>query len=230
MPCNVEDATEVIIGETYLVNAVWTHPSRQPWQGARIAILGGLHEDFEIIKFPYLHYHVDWRFVTQAMIDNIVNCLEKNYDRKNDLYKNYLLGLPITTNASTNDRTGTPVRIPLKCERQHQMWDENVAWLPALERAYLNQRAEMDLNPESAESFTMLPAESFIPMMPPATIRPTCRTCPHRGISLVGAPVDERGAVVCPGHGLAWDKDTGILRPRTMLTVRLQDFIESKAV
>jgi len=40
-----------------------------------------------------------------------------------------------------------------------------------------------------------------------------CRTCPHRGISLVGAPVNF-GAVVCPGHGLAWNIETGELAPR----------------
>lgn len=41
-----------------------------------------------------------------------------------------------------------------------------------------------------------------------------CRTCPHRGISLVGAPVVD-GALVCAGHGLAWDVETGALKPRT---------------
>lgn len=40
-----------------------------------------------------------------------------------------------------------------------------------------------------------------------------CLVCPHRGISLVGAPVIN-GALVCPGHGLAWDKETGIMTPR----------------
>ena len=38
--------------------------------------------------------------------------------------------------------------------------------------------------------------------------------CPHRGISLVGAPEDANGVRVCPGHGLAWSRE-GKLVPRT---------------
>lgn len=37
-----------------------------------------------------------------------------------------------------------------------------------------------------------------------------CGTCPHRGFPLAGAPV-VKGARVCPGHGLAWDVETGRL-------------------
>lgn len=40
-----------------------------------------------------------------------------------------------------------------------------------------------------------------------------CNICPHRGISLVGAPV-VNGARVCPGHGLAWNLETGKMQPR----------------
>jgi hypothetical protein len=42
-----------------------------------------------------------------------------------------------------------------------------------------------------------------------------CRVCPHRGIPLNSMPADERGVVVCPGHGLAWDVATGKLARRT---------------
>lgn len=34
--------------------------------------------------------------------------------------------------------------------------------------------------------------------------------CPHRGLPLAGCPVKD-GVVVCPGHGLAWNVDTGEL-------------------
>jgi len=40
-----------------------------------------------------------------------------------------------------------------------------------------------------------------------------CLICPHRGMPLAGAPV-RNGALVCPGHGLAYDKDTLVLKPR----------------
>ena len=41
-----------------------------------------------------------------------------------------------------------------------------------------------------------------------------CGVCPHRGIRLAGAPV-VNGARVCPGHGLAFNVETGALQPRT---------------
>lgn len=41
-----------------------------------------------------------------------------------------------------------------------------------------------------------------------------CGRCPHRGMSLVGAPM-AGGARVCPGHGLAWNVETGKLQRRT---------------
>lgn len=35
--------------------------------------------------------------------------------------------------------------------------------------------------------------------------------CPHKGISLAGLPVDADGCVICPGHGLKWNLQTGEL-------------------
>lgn len=40
------------------------------------------------------------------------------------------------------------------------------------------------------------------------------KVCPHRGISLEGMPVKD-GVVVCPGHGLAWNVETGAMVRRT---------------
>lgn len=33
--------------------------------------------------------------------------------------------------------------------------------------------------------------------------------CPHKGFSLRGLPINERGCIVCPGHGCMWDAKTG---------------------
>lgn len=41
-----------------------------------------------------------------------------------------------------------------------------------------------------------------------------CHTCPHRGMSLDGLPIDAQGRVVCNGHGLRWNLNTGRLSPR----------------
>lgn len=44
---------------------------------------------------------------------------------------------------------------------------------------------------------------------------PDCRTCPHRGMPLIGQPTDEEGGVVCPAHGLRWSGKDGSLMRRT---------------
>lgn len=53
----IEDVTTVEVGRFYLVNTV------QRIDGATLPIHGPLHEDAEIINFPHLHWHIDWRFV-----------------------------------------------------------------------------------------------------------------------------------------------------------------------
>jgi nitrite reductase/ring-hydroxylating ferredoxin subunit len=39
--------------------------------------------------------------------------------------------------------------------------------------------------------------------------------CPHRGFSLVGAVEDANGVRLCPGHGLAWNKQGELVRQTT---------------
>ncbi len=46
--------------------------------------------------------------------------------------------------------------------------------------------------------------------------RVSCGRCPHKEISLNGAPEDKNGGIVCPGHGLRWNKFTGALMPRRL--------------
>lgn len=188
-PVNVEEATSVRVGETYLVNAVFTNPSSEPWSGARIPVIGTPHSDLEVIKFPYEHWHVDWRFVSAEILERVKKWITSEqllFKTPVKSYKNHHLGIPVLVR-----RSGQPHRIPLVYLRNHDLFDDDVAWLADLERAHLDRRM-------------------------------SCNACPHRGISLVGAPEGDPGAVVCPGHGLQWDKQTGILRPRAMLNEDLR--------
>jgi hypothetical protein len=41
-----------------------------------------------------------------------------------------------------------------------------------------------------------------------------CNRCPHKGMPLSVDNADEKGVVVCPGHGLAWQMKTGKLVSR----------------
>lgn len=36
-----------------------------------LPILGPFHEDAEFVKFPWMHYHLDWRFVPQRVFDDM---------------------------------------------------------------------------------------------------------------------------------------------------------------
>jgi hypothetical protein len=63
----VEDVAEVVPGRRYEVRCVRaTHIA--PWFGRWVPILGELHEDREIIKVATEHWHVDWRFVSAALL------------------------------------------------------------------------------------------------------------------------------------------------------------------
>lgn len=70
----------------------------------------------------------------------------------------------------------------------------------------LKMRRETPIFPTSAPWFTRLETRYRSAIA-------RCGVCPHKGISLAGAPIED-GARVCPGHGLAWDEKTGALRVR----------------
>lgn len=169
----VEEAAEVSIGRSYLVNVVKTMPYQGPWLGQEVPVLGTLHEDQELTGFRWKHWHVDWRFVTHGLMDHVITRCKRRPD-------DGFLGIPVYF---PNRPLPDPRRVELECKREHAMFPSNVEWMATMEFAHRERRSD-------------------------------CKTCPHRGISLVGAPVDGRGARVCPGHGLAWDRETGELMPR----------------
>lgn len=233
-PEAVEDADPVRVGEYYRVRFVTTVHAARPWHGVDIPVLGELHEDGETIGFPWPHYHVDWRFMPQSFIDDVSRGLSeefRSHPAKRPPYKNALLGLVVL-----NDHvTGAPVRRVLACQRaRHEAWDDNAHWLPRLERAYSGSRLrvrrvekEARALPDMREGGEVGPddptglrvARGFRGFPPASTFEDS--HCPHRGISLVGA-AEEDGAVVCPGHGLAWDCRSGCLRPRGLLNEGLR--------
>lgn len=57
-----------VIGKTYEVPAVLV----SEWHGLRgvwIPIIGPRHEDAEFILFQHWHYHINWQFASQSVID-----------------------------------------------------------------------------------------------------------------------------------------------------------------
>jgi hypothetical protein len=173
----VEDVAEVVPGRRYEVRCVRaTHIA--PWFGRWVPILGELHEDREIIKVATEHWHVDWRFVSAALLRDA-----EDYAAGFAGPKGAIIGLIVSKRALRKPKEEQWRN--LECLRLHEKWPATAPWAPALEFHYRKARAK-------------------------------CGVCPHRGIRLEGAPVVE-GARVCPGHGLAWDKQTGGLKPRTTM-------------
>jgi len=196
---NVQDAVEVIVGRTYLVNTVRTLTC-STFSGEPMPILGQMHEDRETIKFPYEHFHIDWRFVTQAMYEHVQTIILQQLALRDELKRFWnLMAIPLSVGFAI--QSGPAIkRVPLKCKRPFLVWSDKPEWMPDLERAYFGKRACKDI-------------------------------CPHRGISLVGAPEDPTipGSRVCPGHGLCFDKETGVLRPRALMREEAKRFLGNAA-
>lgn len=177
----VDEAPEVLVGSRYIVNAAYTVPNLMPYAGALIPLLGPQHEDAEIIKFPHEHWHIDWRFVNDGLRGSVLNYLRKKYVFIQRREK-YERESELLGLVLTQAHMGTVHPHEMMCWREHDTWTADPSFMYALESAYADKRACKDV-------------------------------CPHRGISLKGAPGDPvlPGLRVCPGHGLAWDIETGRL-------------------
>lgn len=75
--------TEAVIGKYYSVPAVRV----KDWYGFHgwVPVIGPKHSDAEVIKFPWPHWHVDWRFAPQRTYEYL------SYVRS----PGYLYGRPI---------------------------------------------------------------------------------------------------------------------------------------
>lgn len=179
------------VGESYVVpcikaRTVFTNGSKVAnWGGEWIPVLGPVHRDAEIINFPFLHYHVDWRFVSERVFQRVAR----------DRLDRFVLAQPLMVHPSKpNERAEDEKEMVVEsvvpdyrmreCKREMQTWFsfvgyETVRWMKGLE-----------------ESCAHLKMENMV--------------CPHRGTPLKGCPQD--GDVVhCPNHGLRWNVKTGEL-------------------
>lgn len=135
-------------------------------------VLGPMHDDKEVIGFPYVHYHYDFRFFNShqwsyALLYTVRGLLHANV-------MSYNPDFPKT-------KPGTVIFRRRKCQREYPEFPIAIAaksWLPKLNQKYKDAIMK-DL------------------------------TCPHKGASLRGLPIDEAGCVTCPLHGLKWNIETG---------------------
>ncbi len=160
-----------VVGGYYLVPVI-TYPLRGMM--ADWPVLGPMHEDAEHIGFPWLHYHIDGRFLNARQYRHMANQAwpKGDHDRA-------LNGLPIMSPRGMPDTL--PRRPHLKrrqCRRTIQRWavaQETKRW--GLQEAYGGEVHALRLPDGRA-------------------------LCPHRKVDLSQFPADEQGLVTCPLHGL----------------------------
>jgi Rieske [2Fe-2S] domain len=147
--------------------------------GTRIPVLGPEHEDKEYIGFERPHYHFDLRFLPDKKIANRVGYLYER-ERKPICSPEEFMMLVVTIEVFGAHEIA---ECPVKCRRRMPVFPlENGVSVLHWFSALEAAFADKKLN---------------------------CARCPHRGFPLSAENADENGVVVCPGHGLAWNIQTG---------------------
>lgn len=155
---------------------------RPYWCGEWVPVMGPLHRDVGPVNFPWLHWHVDLRFVS-AKVYAELNKVWHGSPFATPLQKFSLkweTGGPQGMGERTDDSfvDGDVVERRLKCKRQFPAYPFTKAkWLSKLAGELKDVRMQG-------------------------------MVCPHRGIPLNGCPLDG-DVVTCPGHGLRWNVKTG---------------------
>lgn len=188
----IEEVEFPEVGKVYEVPAVvWRQPScgkiRPAWQDRIIPITGPEHEDAEHIGFVHRHWHIDWRFVSIRAWSHIEVTAKRHrmhLSRNRDSLPKLAAHVAYGRVIVSGNTTGEVIRVKRTCRRLLAPYP-NKHTIPSV--PWLTSLEEAYQN-HSAK----------------------CGVCPHRGLSLAGSPM-ENGARVCPGHGLAWDKETGKL-------------------
>lgn len=138
-------------------------------------VIGPLHHDREHIKFDYLHYHLDGRFLARRLYDLV--------SRHWQLVDGVGINVTVLTEPSSPSYIfgSIPRRATLKrmmCKRPIQLWlvgEKSAKW--GLQEAFGDE--------------------------PSAIRHPDGRLlCPHRKADLSNFPADSDGMVTCPLHGL----------------------------
>lgn len=172
-------------------------------------VMGPRHDDREHIRFPYVHWHVDWRFVPQAVADcwgessvfDLPICAYMVIDPATGETFGSAYPLYGAALANGSAQRGAEAQIVARLDQGMEGWHErrrkrcrradfpeypsNARWMERLETAYRGESART-------------PGGKLV--------------CPHRGMALDSVPADDYGCVTCPLHGLRWDARTGGLR------------------
>lgn len=146
-------------------------------------VMGEAHRDAEIVNFPHLHYHVDWRFVSDRTYQRHVGRPSRGESINAHVVPLMLLPrlAPNTAMDDAPHEIVSKVR-RLKCKRMLPAYPHGLTgWMNALAAHYAGACLKRGV-------------------------------CPHRGYDISREPVVD-GVVTCPLHGLRWNVETGAAVP-----------------
>ncbi len=190
-----QQSPDIQIGETVSVMCVagerYSHKTRHYTMLECMPVLPyEPHEDGEILDFPYPHYHFDWRFWSDKLIESFFDDGRRyNLDETIFFKDGSILKSPQDWPATIQRSDCTfaePYYREMVCVRELPMLAHHYTFLQALEAAHLGQSLSKD------------------------------HICPHRGFLTFPASSEESKKTgcsrVCPGHGLGWDKQGKLCR------------------
>ena len=157
-------------------------------------IRGRWHEDGDVIGFEQWHWHVDWRFVTGKLREEVLEWMQVRDRKPNAVVPRVITGRDMTI-ARDAGREPTPVRLAGWPRRQYLR-----TWL----------LAKVDEPELTWEGIWPMWEGALAQRYRHARITPGRNArCPHRGVDLSDVEPDEDGVIECPLHGLRWCANTG---------------------
>ena len=180
------------IGKTYRVphvRARWVIGERIRW----LPVIAPMHQDAEIIQYPHDHWHVDYRFVSEAVAWRAAEYwITAGY--ASPLY-NAVFAQPLMASRVVPTDYGWPIG------EAWRLKDHPVETWSQVKRVKCRRRYPPYPSPPWA--YELEQAYCF------DTLR--AGVCPHRGADLSTMTPDDQGVVTCPLHGLKWNLETGLM-------------------
>ncbi len=136
------------IGRYYMIPCVKTNRLQRVGRGEWVPVIGPLHEDADIVGFPYPHWHVDWRFASKKQVQRIGRG-PLGFDERR------LFAQPIQYHLSDGktlliESGPDPILRRIKCKREMPAYPfaaAREAWLSKLEHAYAHCRLKQKICP-----------------------------------------------------------------------------------
>lgn len=211
--CEKGDSNHMQVGdivEVLHVRGLWTPggDTARFWP-----VMGSFHTD-ESLNFEPLHYHVDYRFLTESEAEKTRDMAELRYiDGATAIvtacYHTPLMGRLIIPEGEDdkNEDLCRWSRNPGHYRRQNHMIREWLAGFP--KESYMQTIPRKYRRPwPGCPGQDKLRQKLYFEYRD-ARLDLATMACPHRGVDLSGIEPDDQGVIHCPGHGLRFCARSG---------------------